>query len=130
MDDLIAFLLARLDEDEQVARAAAELADAGTWAASPEGQVHDPSAPGRGWHYLAVGPDHRSLDDIGVHIARWDPARVLAEVEAKRRMIDERPTGAQFPDMEGGYESGWEDCFRYLALPYASHPDYREEWRP
>jgi hypothetical protein len=76
------------------------------------------------------------------HIARWDPARVLAECEAKRRIVaihardygHECPGEGEDPIMipAGWYGSdGCRDCdvLRLLALPYASHPDYREEWR-
>ena len=51
-------------------------------------------------------------------LARHDPARVLAECEAKRQIVQ----NAQDPG---------DDLFvAILALPYADHPDYREEWRP
>jgi hypothetical protein len=56
MDDLIAFLQARLDEDERSAHA-----------------------------WLPFGnPDAAARD----HIARHDPGRVLAEVAAKRAILD------------------------------------------
>jgi hypothetical protein len=65
------------------------------------------------------------------HITRWDPARVLAECDAKRRIVedlqdelanqhDPEPTTLQLADR----------TLRALALPYADHPDYREEWKP
>lgn len=46
-------------------------------------------------------------------------ARVLADCEAKRRTLDV----AQLFGCRNAVA-------RYLALPYAAHPDYREEWRP
>lgn len=60
------------------------------------------------------------------HIARHDPAFVLADLDAKEQVLRELP----------GLE--WhEPCvslvgliLALLALPYADHPDYREEWRP
>jgi hypothetical protein len=65
------------------------------------------------------------------HVARWDPARVLAECEAKRRIVK------LCADIEGkAVEGNWwnlqehEAILAALALPYADHPDYREEWRP
>jgi hypothetical protein len=66
------------------------------------------------------------------HIARHDPARVLAEVEAKRRVItaeqDRVLEEGPLPErMRGEIET---DVLRLLTLPYADHPDYREEWRP
>jgi len=60
-----------------------------------------------------------------------DPDRVLAECEAKRRIVEDNPyPDAEFPDYDGGYQSAWEDYRKILALPYANHPDYRPEWRP
>jgi hypothetical protein len=52
------------------------------------------------------------------------PARIHAECEAKRRIVGLHPCdncGAAFDPCE---------TLRLLALPYADHPDYREEWRP
>jgi len=46
-----------------------------------------------------------------------DPARVLAECEAKRLLIERVGN----PHWAG---------FNILALPYADHPDYRQEWKP
>ena len=46
------------------------------------------------------------------------PRPRAAECEAKRRIVE----NAQDPG---------DDLFvAILALPYADHPDYREEWRP
>ena len=132
MDDLIAFLRARLDEDEAVARNAAVLPHgAADWHTGAEGSVFaaEPSQ-------LHVRGAILSLDDIGTHIARWDPARVLAEVEAKRRMIDGvHPQVVSLEDAIHGEFSAYPEVdvpvllLKTLALPYASHADYRPEWR-
>jgi hypothetical protein len=60
------------------------------------------------------------------HIARWDPARVLAECEAKRRIVELH--GCYHSCRSSDYAG---DCptMDLVALPYASHPEYREEWR-
>ena len=68
--------------------------------------------------------------------SRW--VRQLAECEAKRRIV-ERHRGFGF-DEEWAPEGYCGECegtlsspcatLRLLALPYADHPDYREEWRP
>jgi hypothetical protein len=65
------------------------------------------------------------------HIARHDPARVLREVEAKRRIItneqDRVLEEGPLPErMRDGIET---DVMALLALPYADHPDYQEAWR-
>ena len=132
-DDLVAFLRARYEDEETLAKAARlyseENGDDANW-----------------WwdHKLARSPNER-------HIADWSPARVLAEVDAKRRIIDElgaardnlRRSAANYaawannepepyPDVRGsGAESlipGLVRAVQLLALPHASHPDYRPEW--
>lgn len=78
-DDLVAFLKARLDEDEQAAKAATS----GRWMALDGGvmALEDESWP-------VTSTETECERDDRVHIARWDPARVLAEVQAKRRIIE------------------------------------------
>lgn len=63
------------------------------------------------------------------HLAARHRERMLREVEAKRRILDLHQRGA-FPDCR---ECGNDyPCVtvRLLALMYADHPDYDEEWRP
>lgn len=197
--DLIAFIEARLAEDELWAKAASagrEPEDGTvpggvhwTWAVGDQWQPvePDPLEPYMGghggewsqpvvlrtveeWQLDWGGPDNtlplkvaeseelRTAD--GAHIARHDPARVLREVEAKRRLLalhphhryvepldaasvheeDHRPAFDESPRYVGctscHYNSRHEECYpswwcehvRLLALPYAEHPDYRQEW--
>lgn len=69
----------------------------------------------------------------------FSPARVLAECEAKRRVVDlwrgagrEASMGAEWPVKQffDGRLSVIEAAIRALATAYANHPDYRQEWRP
>lgn len=136
MDDLIAFIRARLDEDEQAARAAIDQARTNAeWHVSDIGDtvLMWPPEPEVAANLRAHGMHHEAQEADGwqgeqilterlvPHIARHDPARVLAEVRAKRSILAEYTDG---------------DCD--IALPhvlaiaaiYADHPDYREEWRP
>lgn len=58
-----------------------------------------------------------------------DPARVLAECEAKRRIVqlhgnDWNPRGK----CQACDEVGPCDTLRALALPYADHGDFQEVW--
>jgi len=53
-------------------------------------------------------------------------ARILAEVEAKRRIVDRATYMGEAEDRMGGYA---DEFLSLLALPYADHPDYRQEWR-
>lgn len=138
MDELIAFLRRCLDEDEQTASIISPGGyQAQTWRTGPDGPGHvgvlmyaddliigdPPEAVERGEEPFAVVIGGRAEH---AHIARWDPARVLAEVEAKRQMLDFLdPTDA--PEGEGKYVA--ERAIVLLAQPYAGQPGWREEWR-
>lgn len=89
------------------------------------------------------GPDSRTNDEAALHIASWDPARVLAECEAKRRIVELHGPEPGFVDRRWLYckvcvrfhadidceNEAWPcPTLRLLALPYADHPDYRPEW--
>ncbi|WP_327169549.1 DUF6221 family protein [Streptomyces subrutilus] len=144
MDDIVQFLRDCLDEDEQTACAAAP----GPWRADG-GSVY-------------VGhPINEIVDysESAEHIARHDPVRVLAEVDAKRQLLsdilkqshdwneeDHWYSCSALRDETGellctndaragapcdcGRDQTVERRVRLLALPYAGHPAYREDWRP
>lgn len=134
--ELIAFLHARLDEDAAVARAASD----GPWrsAAGPEKtwQSHrDLIHPVATWDRMVGAPViMTAMQADADHIARHDPARVLADIEAKRRII--RAHGkwcdgrCEAPYPEGGFDAAHYWSIKSLAAAYAGHPDYREEFRP
>lgn len=145
--ELVDFLRARLDEDE----AAAKAATPGPWWHNPGKQWLDPEAfekydLAKGEEFVGYGGPHpftgavcatgpashaQSMADA-THIARFaDPARVLAEVEAKRALIDaceHADTRATYPDFEGGLYSGLRDALEYLARPFRAHPDFDPAW--
>lgn len=136
--DLIAFLRARLDEDEQVARAAT----AGPWSTMGR-RVLDPTPPSdRLGVGMAVGHAAATADfnETAAHIARWDPHRVLAEAEAKRKTLELHPpqelTGFDVDGWEwtGNHcpECGGEDwpcgTVRALLAIYGDHPDFNPAW--
>ncbi|MEU6397860.1 DUF6221 family protein [Streptomyces cinnamoneus] len=118
---LVQFLRARLDEE--VAEAA-KLDDGDDWEMEPWQVRRDETGAWDSYAYLRIAK-----------------ARVLAEVDAKRQIVSlhSDPTGhsCSVKD-ETGYElnfadvGGGEACttLRLLALPYASHPDFGEDWRP
>ena len=147
------FLLARIAEDEAVARAADALSSA-PWCASYGRQVESE----RNGHLVTPEDEYAREDDppdaIAEHIARHDPARVLAECEAKRRIVTEHEityhvhhrravgTPAGFVDVadSGHYQRCDADdldgaepfgCATLQALAgiYADHPDYDPAWR-
>ena len=114
MDDLVQFLRARLDED---AAAASQCAGDGQW--TPEAIAF-------------YGPD--LSPEVRGHMARHDPARVLAEVDAKRKLLTEYEEVQHDEDASYEWAGGWTNGLRHaaalLALPYATPPDYRDTWRP
>lgn len=146
MDDLVTWLRAQLDEDERVARAAAE--DGPEWHFQPALGEPDGSLDLEASFTMSGGykPDATDFDhDWLVHIARHDPARVLREVEAKRRLIEQIGFYASTIDGEWGcchdaaailagrcpdIAVGEIAALRVLALPYAAREGFREEWRP
>ncbi|MGV9756956.1 DUF6221 family protein [Streptomyces tricolor] len=132
MDELVGFLRARLDEDEQTARQATE----GPWTAEVSGETGHcviPSDAQSTREYVARTQLYAAAFDAE-HMARHDPARVLRDVEAKRGIVDDLAEVIRWAARKGpGYQDGADSCERTLkrlALPYADHPNYREEWRP
>ena len=138
--DLVQFLRERLTEDERIASTAARQVSA-----SP----NDGMRWRRDWDTVHTAPSdppgpRRQVADCGhgggdltAHIERHDPVRVLREVEAKRRILGEHETRngrcrVCAATAHGNWQRFRAPCFtlRLLALPYADHPDYREEWRP
>jgi hypothetical protein len=85
------------------------------------------------WTDIAVGTYHLHA----AHIRRHDPARVLAECDAKRRIVyaaqrvqetlERRRSKAT--DAVNGHVIAYRDVVKCLALPYADHADYKPEWR-
>lgn len=125
MTDLAAFLSARLDEDEAVALESAQFPS--EWRAEP-GYTGQPIMAGN--YRVAT-----CALSVMAHIARHDPARVLADVAAKRAMLahllrchttrfprDQAKTADDFTPL------AW-DMFRYFAAAYADHPDFDSSWR-
>jgi hypothetical protein len=70
----------------------------------------------------------------------FTPTRVLAECEAKRRIVEQCKEWLSYGPVKSWETDRGEDAalsedaaptvLRLLALPYTNHPDYREEWRP
>lgn len=130
MSDLVAFLRARLDEDEAEARAAE-----GRWIAADGTRIE---AEGDGTLARMAVPSgmYAQRRAAAAHIVRWDPARVLAEVAAKRAILDEH---AADPDALGLCQMcGCGDHYRVkvpcptlriIAQPYAGHPEFDPAWR-
>lgn len=131
MKDLIAFLNARLDEKEQLARAASDSAGTAEWTldlyAFDCGEFSD-GIPG------VIGSGEVMIPP-GRHIAHHNPGRVLREIKAKRALIEfwsqafQRVEDFPHPDFDRVRSAGlW--TLQVLARTDSNHPDYREDWKP
>lgn len=131
-DALVAWLRTQLDEDERVASAVLEA--------------------GGPWYSVHVLELKWGLGRVDAeHIARWDPTRVLREVEAKRRLLDEydrvraEVEAGYLPEWERGkgeelellYErrrkgflQGLEFAILTRAAVYSDRPGYQSDWAP
>ncbi|WP_331732976.1 DUF6221 family protein (plasmid) [Streptomyces sp. NBC_00015] len=167
--DVADFNDARLDEDENVARAvsgATVIGEPGAWQSSPTGDEweahssdhHDeellvalrPGLPrppevmsGQWGAVVAATPDPADPDADSpmpalVHAARHDPARVLAEVQAKRlfneswRQLIAEIDSESHPERKQrltAIRQGLDRTAFHLAAAHHKHPDYRPEWR-
>lgn len=94
MDDLVRWLGEQLDEDERAARRAADYDDGaahdvhgppGTWACLDESEWFGPSYRGG---VIAPRIGNVNAPELGAHIVRHDPARVLREIDARREALD------------------------------------------
>lgn len=125
MPDLTEFLLARITEDESKARHAAHL------------YGRPPGIPGGAtYHELAYPRGHLPVVAYA-HASRWEPARVLAECEARRKIIELHALSGDSCSTCGDGHDGYGDLYqrypcetlRALALPYANRPGWREDWK-
>lgn len=121
MDELVLWLGEQLDEDEQIARAAdADLSNLTGW--------------------VEIEYPETKADEA--HALRHSPARVLREIDAKRRILAEctywngklnqeasNPPTHPYPCL-GEILDAVNPILRALALPYADRDGYREEWAP
>ena len=128
MDELVQWLGEILDTDEEWARAAAAEYGA-VWTADVQlGAVTSDTGTD------VVSEPNTPVD----HIAEYDPARALREIDAKRQLIAQhRPVGygnvcLSYCHTRTPSEPQTWPCLtlRLLALPYADRPGYLESWRP
>lgn len=118
MSDLTAFLLARIAEDETCAYHALGLLGIET-----------------DWHKVAVLRERGLTRADATHVNRWSPRSVLAECEAKRRIVetlDRHDALLWAHENTGDLDSHSIDpgaVLVLLTLPYDDHPDYDEGWR-
>ena len=141
---LTEFLAARLDEDEAAAKACAQDAAGLKWSGKYHPSSHRAVEDEDG--RVVVWDEGEPDEAQAAHIIRHDPARVLREVEAKRKILADLPAYSKqrrelrdhmyLPKNAGyhsGHADGTDDASRYvlrqLATVYSDHPDYDEAWR-
>jgi hypothetical protein len=137
---LCEFLLARIAEDEDLARRAFDTSWPRYLAVTPESEgveasvsigTYGPKDNFRVWQREHATEFGWTIHESGGVV--WDPARVLRECAAKRRIVamqDPVPDDPHDADREWVAEQGFlSDVLRLLALPYADHTDYRAEWQ-
>ena len=108
MDELMAFVRARLAEDERLAQRAEPVFDAHSWELDEV--------------------QHDYYDELAPHISRNSPTRVLHDVQARRKtlarcheeMLSGIPRLVWFAQM-----TAWE-----MAQRWDDHDDFNEGWRP
>ena len=147
MIGVVEFLRARLAEDEQRARrgyysdthwemwtAGAHLAAWHAWRLRFPRELWDVAANDA----IADATRDALRERVTAHEADRT-ARALAEVEAKRKILDDVLPTMQADEVRIAGEWGVgsepvreasDDLLSLLALPYAAHPDYDERWRP
>ena len=136
MSDLAAWLLAQIEEDERLANVAGRYVM--EWKAT-EFEVG-------GGSYASVCESSDYGSDPLEHIARHDPARVLAECAAKRAIVARHSDGGcpvgWTKDVYGGVDHACLECgtfdeygvawpcptLRILAQPYCDREGWRDEW--
>ena len=110
------FLLARISEDEAAAKAATVM-----------------RYKGDDYGAAILGRDRDATQAQDEHATRHDPARVLAECDAKRRIVAKAQRadvamGTGIDPATAAAAFALTEVLHLLALPYRDHPDYREEW--
>lgn len=137
MTDLVEFLTARYSEDEVVARTAGGSRPSGSrWTADlpADCRARGTVADGHGdivIYECYAGEQHAT------HIARHDPARVLADIAGKRRILRDYElimvnAKAETDDVKARLYHFAAQALSMglsaLAEPYRAHPDFDPAW--
>ena len=130
MSELVKFLLARLAAQESKASMAA----GGPWRHTTNGDARLILGTPADVFVARLEMNGGGFHD-GEFIAANHPALVMADCAAKRRIIDRHRADLPHPHPgdpcdahNANYETIGCETLRALALPYADHPDYRQEW--
>jgi hypothetical protein len=124
IDELVAFLLARIADDAQVAYSACECH-------RQQWTLGDQDAPHEDRDIMQLVGEHQqpvkfSDEKSAAHSARWDPARVLAECDAKWLLVERMQR--RLPSVGPDLLVPALQLARAFARAHRDHPDYRPEW--
>lgn len=142
-DDLVAFLKARLDEDEETASYAGPAYIAWlTINVGTDGMFYTTVAARHGDWEPWVADGHEIPEPVSARVV-YDPARVRREVEAARMLVTayedqqgwlasagDPDTGPSSPEWTRGAVDALLAAIRLRAAVYSDHPDHRPEWKP
>lgn len=133
VEDLAQWLRAQLDTDVERATTAAEEYGADWYYNDDFGYV----LARRERDMVATGSQDFLDRPQGEHIAEWDPARVLREIDAKRKVLAEYEQADRYSRTTWGQSNADQSrartlgkVVRLLASVYSDRPGYREEWAP
>jgi hypothetical protein len=135
-DDLVAFIEARLADDQRMALAA-----------TPEHWSVEPWRNDHNVEFLVIADYHQGPPAIALkseadaaHIARHDPSRVLRDVEALRAVVEECKSTMDWVEelrREGDEALAYRAhvgslllVLKMFAAVWREHPDFRPEWSP
>ncbi|MGH3222260.1 MAG: DUF6221 family protein [Streptosporangiaceae bacterium] len=125
------FLAARLDEDEAAAKACQAPSP---WKAADQEWDHWIITDATG-DVVIYDEGTPSLEEAA-HIARHDPARVLRDVAADRKLLAAyaHALTADFGITGEPYDAGWAEALelavKIRAARFGDHPDYQKQWAP
>jgi hypothetical protein len=117
---IVEFLEDRLAEDEMTANAAIDV--------SPEWQTHYDYRDVKDveGHFVVQADSRHPSAEQAAHIARYSPARVLRECEAKRAVIADFLRRDALGELAA--RTAVEDVLKALSTVYSQHPDFDPTW--
>lgn len=138
-EDLDAQLRTWLDEDRQLARWAASTrsgSPGGHWktgcSCDGECREHGDCERVEGDNITIYNEGGHDADQAR-HIARWDPATVLADIAGKVALLDALAGNVKRHDSDDrGYAAAmdaWELALTHLAATYVERPEFKDAWR-
>jgi hypothetical protein len=145
-DEIVEFIKTQLDEDEAAVKTMGVERHGRWWASQridgsfdPEGTtVYFDVRRSDGLGYMHLGTPGMLSGPTAAHIARHDPAAVLADVAAKRAVIELYETAKTALEASAGTVlagaaklnlRAYGNAVRALAAAYANRPGFKPEWR-